>query len=1290
MKQALMIIGFAVSLHAMGAAADDAAPRCSLTLIPPSPVSDQITLSIHAALRNDEPRPKNYVVKIYMDEERESALLHQETRSLPAGSAGGVYFRRSTRGWAGDHQIILRVEDGERIDRAVQKIKVYSGKDRSIGLIDGAWSGFYMWGNEGLLWNEELIKMTDANWRELMLAMQEIGMNIIVVQEMFRNAEYVDAHDMGQSGYRGKSFYPSHYSAGRMEIASADPLETILTVADERRMHVFVPVGLYAWFDYSEGSLQWHKNVATELWQRYGRHPSFYGWYVSEEIHGWLSPEEKDEAVIRRHHKEIVHFFKEFRRHVRALAPDKPVMLASNSHHVPRAAAVYPKLLAHLDILCPFGFHRMPPDDVSGEEAAGLLQRLCDDAGMHLWMDLEVFLFGQHGELYPRPINGLISDLQRFPNFEKILCFQFSGLFNAPWMSRKPGGEATVQLFRDYKTYYDRKKQELDSRVSVPAADSPLYKDASQPVPARVQDLMQAMTLAEKIELVSGRGFASKRNVRLGIPEIVMTDGPLGPNARGRASNYSSCLNMAATWDDSLVQRLGAAMGQETRVLGRNMLLGPCINIARVPQGGRTFEGFGEDPWLVSRMAVAYIQGVQSQRVIACAKHFAVNNQEWNRGEVDITVAEDALREIYLAAFKAAVQEADVWSVMSAYNKFRGDYCSASRYLLTDVLKQEWGFDGFVVSDWGGVHHTVQTVQAGLDLEMPDGQYLGEALSHAVQRGEVAMELIDEQVRRLLTVIFKAGLFDESVASYGGLADTEERRRLACETAKKSMVLLKNESQVLPLDLATIRSLAVIGPNADEARLYGGGSGYLPAHYAVSPLQGIREKVGDRVSVTFVKGGRLQRLSLPAISSDLLHPPAGSWGDKGLLGEYFNNRDLEGEPILTRIDKQIDFNWEAASPAPGAVAADQFSVRWSGSFVAPGSGVYELGVLSDNGCRLYLDGRLVIDSWIIDKASSLRSIYVDVEKNRIYPIRLEFFENVGTCEAHLGLAYYGQGNEVEQAEAAAKAADVAVVCAGLNETMEGEGNDRESLALSKEQVQLILAVAAANPRTIVVLNNATPILMNEWADAVPAILEAFYPGQEGGRALADILFGDVNPSGKLPLSFPARVEDSPVYATYPGVRESADYKEGLLVGYRHFDRKGIEPQFPFGHGLSYTRFSYDALSIHPTKIGRQDTALITLRVKNSGAVYGEEVVQLYVQNRQAKPDRPVKELKGFMRVPLQAGEEKTVGFKLASAALSVYEVKSRQWVIQPGSYSVLIASSSRDIRLQGAMQIYQK
>ncbi len=1095
----------------------------------------------------------------------------------------------------------------------VQPLTIYQSDQRSTAMINGAWSGFYMWGNEGMLWMEELVKMTDTQWREMLRAMNEIGMNIIVIQEVFRNQEYVDAHDMEKEGYKGKAFYPSELFPGRMNITSKDPLEAVLSAADDYGMHVFVPVGIYAWFDYSEGSLLWHKKVASELWERYGHHPSFYGWYISEEIHGWLSPEKDDKAIQMRHHEEIVHFFKEFRTHVRVLAPDKPVMLASNSHYVDKALDIYPKLLEHLDILCPFGFHRPPDDDMVGEEAAAILQKLCDDAGTHFWMDLETFLFGEHGELYPRPVDGLISDLTRFPNFEKILCFQFSGLMNAPWMSRKPGGEATVKLYRDYKQYYDNIKVHYERNQMVSQTDIPVYKNPALPTEMRVNDLLSRMTLSEKVDLVSGEGFMTKGNIRLGLPRIVMTDGPLGPNGKGRATNYSASINMAATWDTLLINRVGVSMGQETRALGYNMLLGPCVNIARVPHGGRTFESFGEDPYLMSRMAVAYIKGVQSQRVISCVKHFAVNNQEWNRGVVDVTVDERTLREIYFPAFKAAVQEAGVWSVMSAYNKFRGDYCGSSKYLLTDILKDEWGFSGFVVSDWGGIHNTLKTAHAGLDLEMPDGQYLGEDLTNALDSGQVSEKNVDNMVRRLTHAMFETGLYDETVATYGGLSDTEERRELALEVARKSIVLLKNEKKLLPLDKNKVKSIAVLGPNAEEARMFGGGSGYLNAHYSIPPLRGIKEKLGDNVQVKFVKGGRLKRLSLPAIDSNFLIPSGGEKGDHGLLGEYFNNRELEGEPVLTRIDEQVDFSWDEASPAPGVVNQDLFSARWTGTFISPGSGIYELGVMSDNGCRLYLDEKLAIDSWIVDKASSLRSLYVELEENRHYAIRVEFFENVGTCEAHLGLAYYGQGNEIEQAVAAATGADVAIICAGLRETLEGEGNDREDLALPKDQIELIMKVANANPATVVVLYNATPILMNEWIDRVPVIVEAFYPGQEGGHALADIIFGDVNPSGKLPLTFINQWEDSPVYSTYPGKKEEVDYKEGIFVGYRHFEKVTKDPLFPFGYGLSYTTFNYQDLDIQTLSRGDKTLIQIEASVKNTGDMAGDEVIQLYVQ-----------------------------------------------------------------------------
>ena len=1255
----------------------------SLTLIPPSPVSDQITVSIRGAVWNHSDVEKTVQAMFYLDREDAASLLHRKVVGVPAHSSRGVYFDWPTKGHAGRHEIIFSVKDDER-HRSVQPLQVIAARSRSIGLINGAWSGFYMWGNEGLLWNDELIKMNETQWRELVRAMHEIGMNIIVIQEVFRNREHVGAHNMEKDGYHGKAFYPSALFPGRMDIKTKDPLEVVLSEADRRGMYVFVPVGLYAWFDFTEGSLQWHKKVADELWQRYGHHPSFYGWYVSEEIHGALSPNDKDKEIMDRRHKEIVHFFKEFQAHVRALAPDKPVMLASNCHRIDKGLDVYPKLLPYIDILTPFGFHRMPQGDMSGEEAAVLLQKLCDKAGAHFWLDLETFLFGEHGELYPRPIEGLLSDLQRFPNFEKILCFQFSGLFNAPWMSRKPGGEATVKLYRDYKDYYDKKIKEFKNRELADNVAIPVYRNPVQPVKKRVEDLLRRMTLREKVDMASGNGFTTKRNIRLGIPEIVMTDGPLGPNGKGRATNYSACINMAAAWDTDLMQRVAVSMGQETRALGYNMLLGPCINIARAPHGGRTFESFGEDPYLMSRMAAAYIDGVQSRRVIACAKHFAVNNQEWNRGVVDVQVSDRALNEIYFPAFKAAVQTG-VSSIMAAYNRFRGVYCCSNKYLLTDVLKNDWGFDGFVVSDWGGVHNTVQTANSGLDLEMPDGAFFGDSLLQAIERGQVKVQTVDDKVRRILRVMFRTGLFDESVKDYGGLADTPKRRALALEVARKSIVLLKNEKHLLPLDRKKMKSLAVIGPNADEARLYGGGSGYLNAHYAVSPLQGIRDKIGDDIVVEFVKGGRLKRLSLPPIESKLLNPPDAKPGEHGLLGEYFNNRELQGKPVLRRIDPQVDFNWGEGSPAPGVVNKEKFSARWTGIFTSPGSGVYELGVKSDNGCRLYLDGVLLIDSWIVDKAGSLRSVYVTLKEGRKYEIQVEFFENIGTCEAHLGLAYYGQGDEIEQATAAAKKADAAIICAGLRETLEGEGNDRESLALPPDQVRLIKAVTKANPRTILVLNNATPILMNDWLDEVPALIEAFYPGQEGGRALADIIFGDVNPSGKLPLTFPKRWQDSPVYETYPGPKDSVAYREGIFVGYRWFDKKNIEPLFPFGYGLSYTTFAYSDLHINPAKITIDDSVTVQLTVKNSGDRAGEEVVQLYVQDVKASVEREVKALKGFQRISLKPGENKIVCFKLDKKALSFYDVTSKQWKAEPGQFNILIGSSSGDIRLQGEL-----
>lgn len=426
-------------------------PEVSLTLIPPSPVTDQIILDIRAGVRNEGHSPKSFQTSFYLDEEKKENLLNQTKLVVNPKSAQAVKFRWSTKNKAGKHKIILVCKNGKNIFRSEKEIAIIASNIRSTKQIDGAWINFYHWSDEeGKHWNPAIKKMTDDQWRELIDAQHELEMNVIVMQELFRNQEYVDSQKIEQNGYKGRAFYPSALFPERMPIAANDPVEAVLSQADKNGMNVFVAVGLYAWFDFTKGSLEWHKKVASELWEKYGHHPSFYGWYVSEEMDGGLGDET--------HREQIVYFFKEFSKYVKNLAPEKPVMLATNSHSVRTAKLTYAKLLPYLDILCPFGFHRMPKTDYTGEEVAAVLQKLCNAASTHLWMDMEVFDFekgvpGTLDALVPRPIKGLLSDLHRFPNFEKILCYQYPGLMNSPGMSIKPGGENTVQLFLDYKKY---------------------------------------------------------------------------------------------------------------------------------------------------------------------------------------------------------------------------------------------------------------------------------------------------------------------------------------------------------------------------------------------------------------------------------------------------------------------------------------------------------------------------------------------------------------------------------------------------------------------------------------------------------------------------------------------------------------------------------------------------------------------------------------------------------------------------------------------------------------------
>jgi beta-glucosidase len=714
------------------------------------------------------------------------------------------------------------------------------------------------------------------------------------------------------------------------------------------------------------------------------------------------------------------------------------------------------------------------------------------------------------------------------------------------------------------------------------------YKVASLPVDKRVADLLSRMTLEEKATMLSGSGWMESTPIeRLGIPAIKMADGPMGVRSWAGSSaitnsadnpvkvlttSFPSGVAMAATWDTGLVQREGRAIGQEVKALGRDMILGPTVNINRVPLWGRNFEGYGEDPYLAARLGVAYIKGVQGEGVIPSVKHFAANNEEFERHRIDEHIDERTLHEIYLPAFKAAVQEAGVWTVMSAYNKVNGVHCGESVPLLTDILKKEFGFKGFVVSDWGSTYSTAPTVNAGMDLEMPGGPpmqawyarpaaqasgngagwLIEDKVLGEVKAGHITEATLNDNVSRILRVIFESGLFDHPHPG-GGEVDTPAQQSVARQGATEGIVLLKNSDSLLPLDATKIHSIAVIGPNAAVARTGGGGSSLVRPKYAIAPLDGIKERAGSGVEVKYALGVA-----------------------------------MEGE--------------ELAQDTPEA------------------------------------------------RAKSLK----------------------------------------EATDAAAKA-DVAVVVVGRYPKLEGESFDVKTMDLPAGQDELIEAVEGANPRTIVVLNTGDPVTMTKWIDNTPALVDMWYGGQEGGHALASILFGDANPSGKLPVSFPKKFEDSPAYANYPGQNLKVDYAEGIYVGYRYFDTKNVEPLFPFGFGLSYTTFEYSDLRVmhYRTFEGtvHWEGDLVRVNVKNAGARDGAEVVQLYIHDGHSKIDRPTRELKGFQRVELKPGETRTVEFNVDRAALSYWSTDKNDWLAEPGTFEIQVGASSRDIRLRAPLTL---
>lgn len=810
--------------------------------------------------------------------------------------------------------------------------------------------------------------------------------------------------------------------------------------------------------------------------------------------------------------------------------------------------------------------------------------------------------------------------------------------------------------------------------IIIPSAN--LFSQSTETeIENRIQQLLTQLTLEEKIDLLGGTGFETKPIERLGIPSLKMTDGPLGVRWN-KATAFPSAILMAATFNPDLIEKVGKAIAIETKAKGRHVILAPCVNIARIPMGGRNFESFGEDPYLTSRMTVSYIKGVQSENVVATVKHFAANNQEHQRMFVDVQVDKRTLNEIYFPAFKAAVQEANVLAVMSAYNKLNGFYCSENEYLLKTTLKNKWNFSGLVMSDWGAVHSTELTFKNGLDLEMPDGKFLNrETLLHKIKNGELKEDELNDKISRLLRVMFKIGLF-EKYEYDSTKVNTIEHKKLALEVAKEGMVLLKNENQILPLDVNRINSIAVIGPTSKVAIYGGGGSSMVSPYHAVSPLEALNQKIGDKIKIHFAQGDLLMG-QIQIIKPEFLYPDKNE-KENGFRGEYFDNIDLKGEPQKIRIDKNLNFNWENEAPFPD-FGKDYFSVRWTGFIKVDKSGKYLIQVSSDDGVRLFIDDKLVIDDWN-DHAELTNSYPITLNANQFYKIKLEYYERGGAAICRLGLREE-EDDLITQAVEAAKKSDVALVFVGTNFAYESEGFDRKDLFLPGKQEQLINEISKVNKNTIVILTTGSPVLMNNWIDKVHAVLQSWFGGEQIGNAIADIILGNTNPSGKLPITFPVRWEDCSAYKTYSVENGISRYDDQIFVGYRHFDKYNIEPLFPFGFGLSYTTFEFSDLKISKNHFTHSEMIEVSFKIKNTGKRKGKEIAQLYVSDLVSSLPRPVKELKRFSKIELNPGESKEVKFILSSEDFKFFDPDIDDWKFEPGEFKIMIGHSSRDIKL---------
>ena len=834
----------------------------------------------------------------------------------------------------------------------------------------------------------------------------------------------------------------------------------------------------------------------------------------------------------------------------------------------------------------------------------------------------------------------------------------------------------------------------------------------------KIEAIVHGMTLEQKLDYIGGTGFAVRAVPSAHLPALEMSDGPYGTrsNAGFPSTTYAAGIGLAASWDRELAASVGAGIGRDARARGVHFMLGPGVNIYRSPRNGRNFEYFGEDPFLTSAIAVGYITGMQQQGVSATIKHFLGNNSEFLRHDSDSIIDERSLREIYLPSFEAGVKQAHVGAIMDSYNLINGQHATQNGTFNTDIARKEWGFSGTMMSDWDATYDGVAAANGGLDLEMPSGKFMNRAtLEPALKAGQVSEATLDDKIRHILTTATAFGWLDRpdpagqgpdmpladpkvnSQTDFALSVDDASNNATALRSARESAVLLKNNGNVLPLNKSQIKTLLVVGPDAYPGVPVGGGSAGVVPFHLVSSVEGLVSYAGNS-GMTILYDRGLPSMADLARSTTFTTPD----GKPGLTFEEFSDDTLSGAPIRTSVAQHIissgvtieslidDPEIMASLLSGGSLMTNKKSSRrWSGSYIAAADGDYILAIEGSgegSGNRVSLDGKQVFENWDLVRAfQPAVTLHLAAGPHTL----LVEDKQGGIFSGHIRFGIVAAGKVVSiRAKALAAKADAIVVAAGFDHASESEGGDR-TFALPFGQDQLIEAMAAANRKTIVTITSGGNVDSEAWLSKVPAVLETWYAGQSGGTALAEILFGDVNPGGHLPATFERRAEDNPTFHNYypdPGTKE-VHYKEGLFVGYRGYEHTHTKPLFPFGYGLSYTTFAFSDLKVSPESAAANPQVTVSFNVRNTGARKGAEVAQVYVSDDHLKAPHAERQLKGFERVELAPGESKAVSVTLDARAFAWYDVTAKKWAIDPGKFTIYVGDNVESTPLHALVSL---